>query len=159
MLQKKVDWINKAEEALDIAFNDFQLGILLANQNAVVKRREGKSFALSCKAIMECTVSEDPIEVLVVSSSKASSKYIKDMVEVILKNMKIDCRHTKSNEYIVNDSVIKFCATNELESTRGYRFNFILLDEILSSPSSLLFLINSLVCNEEGKIIYARSGN
>ena len=152
MLQKKIDWLNNAQETLDIEFKDFQLGILLANRDAITERGEGKSFALACKTVMECEVSEEPINIGIITNTEFSSKLSKERISYISKHN--DKHFLLDNNHItINDSNVYFYTKSQIDRMRGIRFKYVLIDDLnLFSPITDR-LWDNVLSKGDGKII------
>lgn len=158
--KKKTDIVNIMEAVFEIEFTDEQIGVLIADEDAIIKRQRGKTFVIACKAILEC-LSDDESLILVISHNKMQSKMMKDYINVLLHRLE-ECIEMSyligTNEIKINQSTIKL-KEDSRDSLRGYRqcFNYILIDDAdLVSNINTLF-VNLLLLNVNSIVIGVRT--
>jgi hypothetical protein len=158
--KKKTEIVNIMEAVFEIEFTDEQIGVLIADEDAIIKRQRGKTFVIACKAILEC-LSNDESLILVVSRNKMQSKMMKDYINVLLHRLE-ECIEMSyfigTNEIKINQSTIKL-KEDSRDSLRGYRqcFNYILIDDadLVNNINSLF--VNLLLLNVNSIVIGVRT--
>lgn len=158
--KKKTEIVNIMEAVFEIEFTDEQIGVLIADEDAIIKRQRGKTFVIACKAILEC-LSNDESLILVISRNKMQSKMMKDYINVLLHRLE-ECIEMSyfigTNEIKINQSTIKL-KEDSRDSLRGYRqcFNYILIDDadLVSNINSLF--VNLLLLNVNSIVIGVRT--
>lgn len=168
--KKKTDIVNIMETVFKIEFTDEQIGVLIADEDAVIKRQQGKTFVIACKAILECLSSNnDGSLILVISNNKMQSKMMKDYINVLLRRLEdhllccledhIEMSYFVGNDRIrINQSIIKLIDDSR-DSLRGYRqcFDYVLIDDAdLVSNINTLF-IDLLLLNSNSIVIGVRT--
>lgn len=160
--KKKTDIVNIMETAFKVEFTDEQIGVLIADEDAIIKRQQGKTFVIACKAILECLSSNDDGSlILVVSHSRMQSKIMKDYINVLLRRLEehIEMSYFIDNDGIrINQSIVKL-KEDSRDSLRGYRqcFDYVLVDDAdLISNINTLF-IDLLLLNSDSIVIGVRT--
>ena len=156
----KIDIINIMETAFEVEFTDEQINVLIADEDAIIKRQLGKTFVIACKAILEC-LSNDESSILAISHNKMQSKVMKDYINVLLHRLEnyIEMHYIVGvSEIEINKSTITLKADSR-DSLRGCSqcFNYILIDDadLISNINSLF--INLLLLNSNSVAIEVRT--
>lgn len=160
--KKKTEIVNIMETVFKIEFTDEQIGVLIADEDAIIKRQRGKTFVIACKAILECLLSNDNGSfILVISHSRMQSKMMKDYINVLLRRLE---EHIEMSYFIdgdkirINQSIIRL-KEDSRDSLRHYRqcFDYVLIDDAdLVSNVNALF-VDLLLLNENSIVIGVRT--